>query len=128
MDVNNLMVVLFVLLLVFMEAALEIWTRKKVECYTQNLMGCPRRNLEDSHVDTKADRGCLAHKMSERTNDCTSNWQRGHPYDSLARIWLNSVHVLKTFMNPNLNIRMIQFLCHRKFQDNIILRLRNGYY
>lgn len=103
MDVNNLMVVLFVLPFIFMETALGIWTRKEVECYKQNLMGCPRRNLEDSHVDTKADSGCLAHKISERTNDCISNWQRGHLYDSLARIWLNSVHVLKTFMDPNLN-------------------------
>lgn len=110
MDVNNLMVVLFVLLLVFMVTALRIWTRKEVEGYKQSLMGYPRRNPEDSHVDT---------------NDCISNWQRGHLYDSLARIWLNSVHVLKTFMNPNLNIIMIQFLWHRKFQDSIILRLWN---
>lgn len=122
MDVNNLMVVLFVLPFIFMETALGIWTRKEVECYKRNLTGCPRRNLEDSHVDTKADSGRLAHKISERTNDCISNWQRGHLYDSLARIWLNSVHVLKTFMDPNLNQIMIQFLWHRKFQDNIILR------
>lgn len=128
MDVDNLMVILFVLLLVFMEMALGIWTRKVAECHKQNLMGYPRRNPEDSHVDTEADSGCLAHKISERTNDCISSWQRGQLYDSLARIWLNSVHVLKTFVNPNLNIIMIQFLWHRKFQDSIILRLWNGYY
>lgn len=89
---------------------MEVWTGKAVECYKLSLMGHPSRNLEDSNASTNMDSGCLAHKISEGNHDCISNWQRGHLYDILARIWLNSDHVLKICINPNLNIIMIQFL------------------
>jgi hypothetical protein len=43
---------------------LELWTRKLVECYKQNLIGHSSRSVENSSVGSYADYGGLAQVVS----------------------------------------------------------------